>query len=237
MSHPIDDRAARPERGRAGPLKTAFITLLIILAGIALIWLIFKTEPTATRKDAARETAMLVDVQAVSRGQYTPTVEVMGQVMPARDVTLSTRVGGRVIQQTEQFTPGRHVEKGDELLRIEPADYQAALEQRRSELEQALADLEMEQGQQAVARQEFELLGEEIPMENEGLILRKPQLRQAQASVSSGGQRCARRSWIWGGLEFVRRSRHRFFPGTSAWGLKSVAGRPWAGWWARNSTG
>ena len=55
MSHPIDETAARPERGRAGPLKTAFVSLLIVVAGIALIWLIFKTEPTATRKDAARD--------------------------------------------------------------------------------------------------------------------------------------------------------------------------------------
>lgn len=185
MNHPIDDKAARPERGRAGVLKTAFVTLLIILAGIALVWLIFKTEPTATRKDAARETAMLVDVQAVSRGQYTPEVEVMGQVMPARDVTLSSRVGGRVVHQAGQFTPGRIVDEGEELLRIEPADYQIALDQRHSELQQALADLEMEQGQQAVARQEFELLGEDIPVENEGLILRKPQLRQAEASVAA----------------------------------------------------
>lgn len=185
MSHPIDDQAARPERGTAGPLKTAFITLLIVLAGIALVWFIFKTEPTATRGGAARETAMLVEVQTVNRGQYTPIVEVMGQVTPARNITLRSRVGGRVIHQADPFTPGRLVDEDEELLRIEPADYQATLEQRRSELQQALADLELERGQQAVARQEFELLGEEIPVENRALILRQPQLQQAQARVDS----------------------------------------------------
>ncbi|TGN39180.1 efflux RND transporter periplasmic adaptor subunit [Marinobacter confluentis] len=184
MSQPINENAARPERGRAGPLKTLFVSLMIVLVGAALIWLIFKTEPTATRKDAARETAMLVDVRTISRGDFTPTVEAMGQVMPAREVTLGSRVSGEVVSQAEVFSPGRQVDKDEELLRIDPADYEAALLQRRSELMQAQADLEIEQGQQTVARQEFELLGESIEAVNDALILRKPQLNQAKARVA-----------------------------------------------------
>ena len=84
MSHPVNERAARPEQGKAGPLKTALISLLILLTGIALIWLIFKTEPTATRKNPARETAMLVDVQPAQSGSFSPVIEVMGQVMRPR---------------------------------------------------------------------------------------------------------------------------------------------------------
>lgn len=185
MSQPIDENAVRPERGKAGPLKTVFVSLIILMVGVGLIWMIFKTEPTATRKDAARETAMLVDVQTVSRGRFTPTVEAMGQVVPAREVTLGSRVGGEVVHQADAFTPGRRVEKGAELLRIDPADYQATLLQRRSELEQARADLELEHGQQTVARQEFELLGEDIDVVNDALILRKPQLQQAKARVAA----------------------------------------------------
>lgn len=185
MSQPIDENAVRPERGKAGPLKTVFVSLMIVLVGVALIWLIFKTEPSATRSDTTRETAMLVDVQSVSRGQFTPSVEVMGQVVPAREITLGSRVGGEVISQAEAFTPGRRVDKGTELLRIDPADYKATLQQRRSELQQARADLELEQGQQKVARQEFELLGEDIEAVNDALILRKPQLEQAKARVTA----------------------------------------------------
>ena len=185
MSHPIDETAARPERGRAGPLKTAFVSVLIVVAGIALIWLIFKTEPTATRKDAARETAMLVDVKTVQRGEYRPVIKAMGRVIPAREVNLSARVSGQVVAQAENFTPGRRVSEGAELLRLDPADYDIALAQSRSELQQALADLELEKGQQAVARQEFELLGESIPVENQALILREPQLQQARARVAA----------------------------------------------------
>jgi RND family efflux transporter MFP subunit len=185
MSQAMDENTVRPERSKAGLLKTAFVSLMIVLVGAALIWLIFKTEPTATRKDAARETAMLVDIQTVNRGQFTPNVQAMGQVMPAREVTLGSRISGEIINQSDAFTPGRRVSQGAELLRIDPADYEAILLQRRSELKQAEADLALERGQQTVARQEFELLGEDIEAVNDALILRKPQLEQARAQVSA----------------------------------------------------
>ncbi|HEX5679025.1 MAG TPA: efflux RND transporter periplasmic adaptor subunit [Alcanivorax sp.] len=183
MSNANDDRAARPESGRAGRGKTLFVSALIVLAGIALIVLIFKTEPTATRSDVARETAMLVDVRAVERGRFHPVIEVMGQVVAAREVILQPRVSGRVVEQAEAFEPGGRVAQGTTLLRIDPADYQTLVRQRRSELAQARADLELEQGRQAVAEQGFELLGEELDQSNRHLVLRQPQLKQARAQV------------------------------------------------------
>lgn len=183
MNNANDERVARQEGGRAGRVKTAFISALIVLAGIALIVLIFKTEPTATRSDVARETAMLVDVRAVERGRFHPVIEVMGQVVPAREVTLQPRVSGRVVEQAEAFEPGGRVARGTTLLRIDPADYRTVVRQRRSELAQARADLALEQGRQAVARRDFELLGEELDPGNRNLVLRQPQLKQARARV------------------------------------------------------
>jgi RND family efflux transporter MFP subunit len=185
MSHPVNERAARPEQGKAGPLKTALISLLILLTGIALIWLIFKTEPTATRKNPARETAMLVDVQPAQQGNFSPLIEVIGQVMPAQEILLRPRVGGEVLEQSDSFTPGHRVSKGDVLLKIDPADYQTAVQQRQAELQQAQADLELEKGRQAVAQQEFELLGDEIDVGDQALVLRQPQLEQARAQVAA----------------------------------------------------
>lgn len=185
MTQPTDETSVRPERGRAGLLKTLIVSVVILLVGATVIWLIFKTEPSATRSNVARESAMLVEVTSMSRGRYTPVVEVMGQVMPAREVMLGSQVNGEIIAQSEAFTPGRQVEKGQELLQIEPADYRATLLQRRSELQQAQADLTLEQGQQAAALQEFQLLGKDIKSANESLILRKPQLQQARAQVDA----------------------------------------------------
>lgn len=184
MSHPVSDSAARPELGKASLLKTVVVSLMIMLAGVVAIWLIFKTEPKATRNKVARETAMLVDVQTVQRGQFTPTIEVMGRVVPAREITLGSRVSGEVVEQSSTFNPGSHVDSGQTLLRLDAADYQAVLQQRRSELQQAQADLALEQGQQVIAQREFELLGDDIEQVDRALILRQPQLEQAKARVA-----------------------------------------------------
>ncbi|MEQ6884736.1 efflux RND transporter periplasmic adaptor subunit [Salicola sp. Rm-C-2C1-2] len=186
MNDPIDDSAARPETGHAGRLKTAFISLLILALGAALIWLVFSTEPTATRgPDSARETAMLVDVMTAEKNDYRPTINAMGQVRATRELTLKPRVGGQIIERAPAFTPGGMVEKGETLVRIDPADYEATLQQRRSDLRQARADLDLEQGRQNVAEQEFELLNEELANTNKALVLRQPQLDQARAEVES----------------------------------------------------
>ncbi|MGM0434355.1 MAG: efflux RND transporter periplasmic adaptor subunit [Pseudomonadota bacterium] len=186
MNEPINDSAARPETGRAGRLKTAFISLVILALGAALVWLVFRTEPTATRgPDTERETAMLVEVTTAEKGDHRPTITAMGRVRAARELTLRPRVGGQIVERTSEFTPGGMVEEGEMLVRIDPADYEATLQQRRSELRQARSDLDIEQGRQNVAEQEFELLGEELDGTNKALVLRQPQLEQARAQVES----------------------------------------------------
>ncbi|PAU80428.1 efflux transporter periplasmic adaptor subunit [Halovibrio salipaludis] len=186
MNEPIDDSAARPETGRAGRIKTAFISLAILLAGAVLVWFVFLSEPTATRgPDTARETAMLVDVITAKRQDYRPTITAMGRVRAARELTLRPRVSGQIIDRASEFTPGGMVDEGEMLVKIDPADYEATLQQRRSELSQARSDLDIEQGRQNVAEQEFELLGEDLEGTNKALVLRQPQLEQARASVES----------------------------------------------------
>ncbi len=185
MSEPTDEPAARPGTNRAGRAKTFVISVMILMGGFACAWLIFKTEPTATRGETVRETAMLVDVVTAERGTFRPTLEVLGQVVPAREVILRPRISGRVVEHSEAFTPGGTVAADELLLRIDPADYAAAVQQRRSELQQARADLALEQGRQEVAEQEFALLGESLGNNNRALVLREPQLAQAQAQIES----------------------------------------------------
>ena len=237
MSNTVDDQAARPESGRAGRGKTALVSVLILLAGVALMVLIFKTEPTATRGDVARETAMLVEVRSAERGRFTPVIEVMGRVVPAREVTLQPRVSGRVIELAEAFEPGGRVAEGTALLRIDPADYEAALRQRRSELAQARADLELEQGRQAVAEQDFELLGEELDEGNRHLVLRQPQLKQARARVDFA-EAALRRAEL--DLQRTRISAPfdaQILSRDVATGSQVSTGDSLAGWWPRTVTG
>jgi RND family efflux transporter MFP subunit len=73
------------------------------------------------------------------------------------------------------------------ILKIDPSDYQIEVQKAESALARAQADLAIEQGSQAIAREELRLLSatskEVIAMTD--LALRKPQLDQAKAAVSS----------------------------------------------------
>ncbi len=165
--------------------KTLLISLFILLAAVVITFVIFSTEPEATSEGATRQTAMLVEVTGVGRGDFQPSVVATGVVIPAQEVTISPRVSGEVVHRSEAFTPGGFVSKGQSLLTIDPADYENRLKMRKSELLQAKADLEMEMGRQHVAMQDYRLVEEGLTGENKALVLREPQLNAAKSRVES----------------------------------------------------
>jgi RND family efflux transporter MFP subunit len=165
--------------------KTLLLSLVILLAGGGITTIIFSTEPTATRAGATKETAMLVEVIDAEKGSFAPTITALGSVEAAEDIILSPRVSGEIIERSPEFTPGGFVNKGDELLKIDPADYRNILNQRLSELQQAEADYEIELGRQSIAQQDYEMLDDTLSNENRALVLRQPQLNAARSRVES----------------------------------------------------
>ena len=165
--------------------STLLVCALLFLLGAGIIAIIFSTEPTATRSSASKDTAMLVEVIKAEKGDFRPVIEVMGTVVPTRDIILRPRVNGRIIERSEDFTPGGEVEEGQVLLRIDPKDYRNSLEQRKSELRQAKADLKIERGKQEVAKSDYRSLDKNLPPEKRALMLRKPQMNSTLARVNS----------------------------------------------------
>jgi RND family efflux transporter MFP subunit len=165
--------------------KTLIISGLILLVAAGVTLIIFSTEPKAKREGATKQTAMLVDVVGVDRGNFRPVIVATGVVVAEQDVNLSSQVGGEVIFRSDVFTPGGFVKKGETLLRINSADYQNALQMRQSELHQAQADLDMEMGRQQVAKQDLELVSDALKGQNQSLVLREPQLNAVKARIES----------------------------------------------------
>ena len=164
---------------------TLLICLLILLVGAGTTAAIFMSEPDAERSGAVRDNAMLVDVIGVTRGTYRPDIQVMGTVEPAADIMLSPQVGGQVVRLNTAFEPGGIVRSGQVLLQIDRADYENVLAQRKSDLSEALAELNIEQGRHQVAQQDFALLGDSIVTGDRSLVLREPQLQAAMARVEA----------------------------------------------------
>jgi len=137
---------------------TIVICTVLLLLAASVITVINLTEPTAQRTSASKRTAMLVEVTHGEPGTFQPEILVMGTVRPDKEIVLSPRVGGEIVSISQSFTPGGFVDEGEVLLQIDPADYEVMLLQKKSELLQATADLELEMGRQDLAQKDYKEL-------------------------------------------------------------------------------
>ena len=183
MTDPVDTVPAN------GLRRSLLLCLALMAVGAVLLLVIFATEPTAEQETAVRQSAMPVDVIAPETGTFRPVIEALGSVRAAQDLELRSRVSGEVIQLSEQLVPGGFVRAGEVLLRVDDADYRNQLLQRESDLLQAQAALELEQGRQAQAEREYRELqrgrDRDLAPDSKSLVLRQPQLRSAQAQVKA----------------------------------------------------
>lgn len=163
-----------------------------ILFGIAVAFgaavvsfTLLKTAPQTVPADK-KQAAKIVQVMMLEPDDERIVVSAWGTVIPAREVTIRPQVSGRVISQNEALVPGGHLTKGDEIVRIDPSDYEFALTEKRAELVEAEYENDVEKGRQLVARREFDQLRDELPVAdmNPALALREPQLRRAEAMIA-----------------------------------------------------
>lgn len=171
-------------RRTLGWLLRTVIGIAVLSGSIALSYYWLSNPPKTQRRPSETE-ATLVEVSQVHVGTEQIAVQAMGTVTPSREVRLAVLVPGRIVEVSPHFVPGGFFREGEEILRIEEADYQLALRQQQSNLARAEATLKLEMGQQAVAQKEYELVGKSADSEDEELMLRKPQLASAKASVDA----------------------------------------------------
>ncbi len=89
------------------------------------------------------ETPPMVEIDRVEPvGQRGFSIQVNGTVVPTRELSLNAEVAGRVIFKAELARAGKSVHKGDLLLRIDPSDYETAVEVLDSQIAQLEVDLE-----------------------------------------------------------------------------------------------
>ncbi len=160
------------------------LSALIVAGAIAVYRYQIRTSPRAGRKKPPTQ-AKLVQVIPVKKDNCTTAVTGMGTVMPAQQVTLRPQVAGQIVDVSSDVIPGCLVQAGQGLIAIDNRDYEILVRQRQSDVAKAVKDLKIEQGNQAIAKQEYELLGEVITDEDRELVLREPQLASTQAAQES----------------------------------------------------
>ena len=167
-------------------LLKIILPVCLIALGVAGFWY-YKSKAVKFKRKPAEKTAPVVDIIKVNPDRVTAQIRAMGTVQPDREVEIKSQVAGTVIQVAPEFVQGGLIRKGQAMVRIDPADYTLAVNKAQSALAQAQADFEIEKGQQQIAKEELKLMATMSPNEipETSLVLREPQLEQAQAAVAS----------------------------------------------------
>ena len=164
---------------------TVLICVMIALAVGGFVWWIHNSEPVAQRETATKRDPMLVETVAVTRGDYKPQISVLGRVVASKEVILRPRVEGEVVEIAENFEPGAMVKAGELLAKLDPADFENILTTRLSELQQAEADLVLEEAQGQARRRGYKMIDKDLEAAQLALVFRQPQLQTIQARVQA----------------------------------------------------
>ncbi|HEX3799468.1 MAG TPA: efflux RND transporter periplasmic adaptor subunit [Verrucomicrobiae bacterium] len=140
--NPANERKALPPPKRSSPLKW------IVIVGVVLVLVIIGLAIVRRREAAAKQLAQArnaqqpvpVVVSPVKESDVPVYLDGLGTVQAFNTVTVHVRVDGQLKQIN--FTEGQDVRKGDVLAIIDPAPFQAALDQAKAKKgqDQALLD-------------------------------------------------------------------------------------------------
>jgi RND family efflux transporter MFP subunit len=166
-------------------LVKLLLALAVLAAGASAAAYFLSTKPVVQKK-RPQVPNVYVESMTAKKQPVRAVVSGMGTVVPSQQITLRSQVAGTVVSMDKRFVPGGLIPADTQILRVDPSDYEIEVAKRQSELMQARADYQLEQGRQVVARKELELLRKATTdaIEQTDLALRKPQLEQAQAKVA-----------------------------------------------------
>ncbi len=165
------------------------LTLFVLAGGYFLGKHYLVTAPEAERRPP-KMSVPIVEVIEVAPQPYTVQLISRGTISPRTESTLIPQVAGRVLSISENFRAGGFFEKGEELLHIDPVDYELALTMAKAELAKMRLGLSEQKAQARQAESDWKKLG--MSGKPDALVMRKPQLANARASMASAEARVKR---------------------------------------------
>jgi multidrug efflux system membrane fusion protein len=127
----------KPRSRLRGRLGMAVLFLLVIAGVGAALW--YKPAPTEEAKGRGRNEAIPVLASPATISNVPIYLDGLGTVQAFQSVTVKPQVDGKLIEV--RFTEGQDVKAGDVLAKIDPATFQATLDQALGKLAQDQANL------------------------------------------------------------------------------------------------
>ncbi len=171
---------------RSNRAKTILGCLAILIAASVLSIYFILTKPKA-KMSHNRTKTVFVNAHQVQSEDFPVRITGMGVVIPANKVTIQSEVTGRVIEKSNRLIDGSIFKAGEVLVRLDSRDYQAAYDQAVAKLADARYALKLELGNQQIAKEEWDILNSDQPVEqaDSDLALRKPHLARVRAQFAA----------------------------------------------------
>ncbi len=158
------------------------VSLLILLGGVAGLYTLRAGKPTPEQEVAAAP-APVVQVVTAEVGAHTVRISGQGTVRPLLNAQLVAQVSGRVVYTAANLVSGGAFRAGDELLQIDPIDYELAVTLAAAKVGDAEAKYALAQEESEAAIQEWRDLNPGI--DTPDLVARRPQLSAARAKLEA----------------------------------------------------
>jgi len=145
-----------------------------------------KEEKAQKAKDRAAKYKLQAQrtlVETLTPVDFPVELQTQGIVKTKTSTTLNALVAGKVLEISPKFQDGAFFKKGDVLVQLDPADFKTQIITSTAALARAEADLIQEKARAAQALRNWKDIG--FDEEPNDLVLRKPQLREAEANVAA----------------------------------------------------
>ena len=159
-------------------IKVVAALAVLLVGGAGMMWL----QDHGPKASKGVPTVVVPVVRVVSAEFFDKQlyVNTQGRVDPCIRTQAAAEVMGRVLSVSPKFKSGGRFAKGEVMLEMDGADYEAALAQAESVLADARLSLDREEARAAQARRDWGKLGRGEPSD---LVLGIPQIVSAKARV------------------------------------------------------
>lgn len=184
MTHHYDDDEPQEKRTGLFARRTLMVLAPIgVIIGCVVLFGAIQAAAPKPEKKKAESGGVAVQVFEVEQRGVRATVQAQGEATPRNQAAFAAQVNGRIIAIAPNFAVGAAFRRGDTLVRIDDADYKLAVVRAQSQVAQAKEALAREEAEGAIARKDWEALGE--GQKASPLTLREPQLAQAKAALAA----------------------------------------------------
>ena len=183
----IDTLQAQMSLGKAPWLAHTLVSIGLLALAAFAYYLMFATQPEAKRFGKRPAAVVTVETTQLQPTEYQVWIDSYGSATPLTLTNLVSDVSGRVLEVSNKIRTGSRFNKGDVLLRLEPRDYQIAVDVAEAAVAEADVKYRQEIAEAEIARQEWNIKPK--AQAGKSLALREPQVKAAQASLQSAKAR------------------------------------------------